>query len=419
MEAIFGIISPEVNIGSERLRAMRLEPGLEGKVDTAYGSGWAMGAQTADARLDEGTGLAWNEDGSVCGLFIGELFATDALTTGLHSTGHKSEDACQSRLLVGLWEKYGPGLIDKANGLFTAAVWETEARRLTLLLDWVGGIHHMYYAPLDGGIAFASQIRSLLAVDGLRVEVNQRALYQYLDFGYILPPETLFKGIYKLAPGCALIYENGKRQVQRIFRLRFEPHAPDNWVGQFQEIFQQAITQRLQGGEEVGAFLSGGIDSSFNVATMSALMRNPVKTFSISFPQPDFDESQYAHLVADHYHTDHHELVLDSAEALNDLPQMVWALEEPTRDYSFVPTSHLARFAKQHVDVVISGDGPDHLLGRHYPEAFARAFLGKIPGLSLGARLVLNGGPDSVRGRLWRWLRRHERGRFLWKALRS
>jgi len=184
-------------------------------------------------------------------------------------------------------------------------------------------------------------------------------------------------------------------------------------------MFQQAIAQRLHGGKEVGAFLSGGIDSSFNVAAISTVQESPIKTFSIAYPQEDFDESEYARLVADHFRTEHHELTLDSADVLNDLPQMIWALEEPAMDYSYIPTFHLARFAKQHVDVVISGDGPDHLLGRHYPVAFARAFLGKIPGLALGARLVLDGTPDSVRGRLWRWLRRHERGRFLWKALQS
>ena len=419
IEAILGMISSEPDAECTRLRAIRLLPGLQGEADSACGPGWAMGVERSDAGLSQRMGLTWNEDRSVFGLFVGELFGTDALIAGLQRTGHRSDDAGQCGLMMNLWEKYGPGLIDKANGLFAAAVWETEARRLTLLLDWVGGIHHMYYAPLDGGIAFASQIRSLLAVDGLRVEVNERALYQYLDFGHILPPETLFKGIYQLPPGCALTYEDGSIQVRRIFKLRFQPGASDNWLEQFQEIFQQAIAQRLQGGEEVGAFLSGGLDSSFNVATMSALMRNPVKTFSISFPQPGFDESEYARLVANHYHTDHHELTLDSADVLDDLPQMIWALEEPAMDYSYIPTFHLARFAKQHVDVVISGDGPDHLLGRHYPVAFARAFLGKIPGLALGARLVLDGTPDSVRGRLWRWLRRHERGRFLWKALQS
>jgi len=419
MEGIFGIIGAELDIEGELLTAMRGPLGDIGNADTAYGSGWAMGVQRLDSGLDEGTGLAWNEDESVCGVFIGELFGTDALTAGLQRTSHESEGTGQCRLMVQLWEAYGPELINRANGLFAAGVWETERRRLTLLLDWVGGIHHMYYAPLDDGIAFASQIRSLLAVDGLAVAVNERVLYQYLDFGNILPPETLFKGIYKLPPGCALTYEDGSIQVRRIFKLRFQPGASNNWVQQFQEIFQQAIAQRLRSGEEVGAFLSGGIDSSFNVAAMSTVQESPIKTFSIAYPQEDLDESEYARLVANRYHTDHQELTLDSAEVLNDLPQMIWALEEPTMDYSYIPTFHLAQFAKQHVDVVISGDGPDHLLGRHYPVAFARAFLGKLPGFSVGARLVLNGGPDSVRGRLWRWLRRHERGRFLWKALQS
>ena len=169
----------------------------------------------------------------------------------------------------------------------------------------------------------------------------------------------------------------------------------------------------------MGAFLSGGIDSSFNVATMSALEQRPIKTFSISYPQQEFDESHYSRLVAEHCHTDHYELTLDSPEVLNELPQMIWALEEPAMDYSFIPTFNLARFAKQYVDVVISGDGPDHLLGRHYPVAFAKKALGKIPGLSLLAKLLVGTDHQSLRAGLWRRLRHSKRGRFLWKSLQS
>ncbi len=421
MEGIFGIIGSEAEVGPQRLVAMQGPLGQDGRASVARGPGWAMGVQRLDSGLDDGTGLAWNEDKTVCGVFTGELFGTDALRRALGAEGHSFSGASQSELMVHLGEAYGPELINKANGLFAAAIWEIEAQRLTLLLDWIGGIRHLHYAVLGEGIAFASEIRSLLAVKAWEGGMSERALYQYLDFGHILPPDTLFKGIYKLAPGCALTYENGNIQVQRIFKLRFEPEAGNNWVERFQEIFQQAISHRLGGCKEVGAFLSGGIDSSFNVATMNALEQRPVKTFSISYPQQEFDESHYSQLVAEHCHTDHYELTLDSAEVLNELPQMVWALEEPAMDYSFIPTFNLARFAKQHVDVVISGDGPDHLLGRHYPVAFARTILGSIPGMPLLARLLVGNNNQSLgRGAvLWRRLRRSKRGRFLWKALQS
>ncbi len=419
MEAILGVICSEPDTECKQLRAIRLLPGLHGEADSACGPGWAMGVQRADVGLGQRMELMWNQDRSVCCLFAGELFDSPVLPAGSRRTGRRSGDSGQCGLMMNLWEKYGTEVINEANGLFAAAIWETEARRLTLLLDWIGGIHHLYYTPLNNGIAFASQIRSLLAVSGLPVAVNERALYQYLDFGHILPPETLFKGVYKLPPGCALTYENGSIQVRRIFKLRFQPGVSDSWVEQFQEILEQAVGQRLQSAKEVGAFLSGGIDSSFNVAIMSAMQESPVKTFSIVYPQRDFDESEYARLVVNRYHTDHHELMLDSAEVLDNLPEMIWALEEPTMDYSYIPTFYLTRFAKQYVDQVISGDGPDHLLGRHYPVAFARAALGKMPGLAVGARLILGGGPDSLRGRLWRCLRRSRRGRFIWKALQS
>ncbi len=421
MEGIFGIIGPEGDAGRERLAAMRRPLGEEGTVDTASGDGWAMGVQRLDSGLDDEAGLAWNEDRTVCGVFIGALFGADGLRDELRRKGHSFAGSGQSELMVHLWEAYGPELIKKANGLFAAAIWETERQRLTLLLDWIGGIRHLHYARLGEGVIFASEIRSILAADAWEGGIEEGALYQYLDFGHILPPETLFKGIYKLPPGCALTYENGRTQVERVFKLRFEPEAGDHWVERFHEVFQQAIAQRLTGSKEVGAFLSGGIDSSFNVATMSSLKEGPVKTFSVAYSQQEFDESRYARLVARHCKTEHHELLLDSAEALDELPQMIWALEEPAMDYSFIPTFHLASFAKQHVDVVISGDGPDHLLGRHYRVAFARKTLGKMPAASMLAGLVLGDGQGSLgwRARLWRRLRRSKRGRFFWKTLQS
>ncbi len=421
MDGIFGIVGPNADVGRERLSEMRRPLGEEGTVDAASGNGWAMGVQRFDSGVAAGTGAAWNEDKTVCGVFMGELFGTDALRGELRRKGHSFAGGGQSELMVHLWEAYGPELIKKVKGLFAAAIWETKPQRLTLLLDWVGGIRHLHYAPLGEGIIFASEIRSILAAEGWEGGIDERALYQYLDFGHILPPETLFKGIHKLPPGCALTYENGSTQVQRISRLRFEPETSDNWVERFQDVFQQAITEQLAGSKEVGAFLSGGLDSSFNVATMSSLNEAPVKTFSVAYPQQAFDESRYSRLVARHCKTDHHELLLDSAEVLDELPQMIWALEEPAMDYSFIPTFNLARFAKQHVDVAISGDGPDHLLGRHYPVAFARKTLGKMPGASLLAGLLLGDGrrAHGWRALLWRRLRRSKRGRFLWKALQS
>lgn len=421
MAGIFGIIGPEADVGPERLSAMQGPLGQDGKADAAYGHAWAMGVQKLDSGLDDGTGLAWNEDETVCGVFVGELFGTSGLRAELRRKGHSFASSSQAELIVHLWEAYGAELITKANGLFAAAVWETERQRLTLLLDWIGGIRHLHYALLDGGIAFASEIRSLLAANICEVGLDQRALYQYLDFGHILPPDTLFKGISKLAPGCALIWENGSVQTQRVFKLRFEPEDGHNYVERFQEVFRQAIGYRLDGSKDVGAFLSGGIDSSFNVATMNALKEGPIKTFSITYPEQQFDESHYSRLVARHCNTDHYELMLDSAEVLNELPQMIWALEEPAMDYSFIPTFHLARFAKQHVDVAISGDGPDHLLGRHYPVAFAKKTLTNMPGMSMLAKLLLRDKAQStgLAATLWRRLRRSKRGRFFWKALQS
>lgn len=420
MKGILGAIGSNASVVQAQLSARR---GVLAHQRTKWlgdGAGWAVGVCTCDGGKDDPTATAWNQEETVCSVLVGELFGTAPLNDASRRRGYDSRGPTQSQLLLHLWEAHGVELLTKANGPFAAAIWETEPRRLTLLLDWIGGIHHLHYALLDDGIVFASEIRTLLAAGAWDGRINEHALHQYLDFGHILPPHTLFDGIHKLPPGCALTYEDGRADVQRVFKFRFEAQRDADWVERFQHECREAIAHRVAGPDEVGAFLSGGIDSSYNVALMSDVQEGPVKTFSIAYPQEEFDESPYARLVAKRFETDHHELTLDSPEVLDELPEMIWALEEPAMDYSFIPTFNLARFAKEHVDAVISGDGPDHLLGRHYPVAFARRALGRIPGASVLARALL--ADDRSAGwkvGLWRRLRRSEQGRSLWKVLQS
>jgi len=420
MKGILGAIGSNASVVQAQLSAGHRVLARDRTKWVGDDSRWAVGVCTCEGGKDDTAALTWNEDETVCSVLVGELFRTAPPNEASRRKGHHARGPTQSQLLLHLWEAYGVELIRKVSGLFAAAIWETEPRRLTLLLDWIGGIHHLYCALVDDGIIFASEIRSLLATRAWGGRINQRALQQYLGFGHILPPETLFDGIHKLPPGCALTYEDGQVDVQRVFKLHFQPESANDWVERFQETFRQAIAHRVGGPDEVGAFLSGGLDSSFNVALMSDVQDSPVKTFSIAYPQEEFDESPYARLVARRFETDHHELTLASPEVLDELPEMIWALEEPAMDYSFIPTFNLARFAKEHVDVVISGDGPDHLLGRHYPVAFARRALGRIPGVSMLARALL--ADDRSAGwkvALWRRLRRSGQGRSLWKVVQS
>ncbi|MGC9319825.1 MAG: asparagine synthetase B family protein, partial [Armatimonadota bacterium] len=370
--------------------------------------------------LPDGTpgGFAWNEDRSTCCALVGEVLDAGSRQDAAGGVGARGDGAAMR--LLRLWEQRSAEIIRDVSGLFAAAMWELEAERLTLLGDWIGGIHHLYYALADDGLVFASDIQSLLRTGTWGGAVGEAGLAQYLDFGHILPPNTLFQGIHKLAPGCVLSYDNGDLHVRRVFRLDFTPQSDDDWVEQFRDTHRQSIARCLSGPDEVGAFLSGGIDSSLNVAAMSDLSETPVKTFSVTYPGEDIDEAYYARLVAERFGADHHELALDSPAVLDELPQMIWALGEPAMDYSFIPTFNLARFARRHVRVALSGDGPDHLLGRHHAVALVRRTLGRLPGSGLVASALLAG--ERAAGwkiAAWRRLRASERGRLLWKALQS
>ncbi len=310
--------------------------------------------------------------------------------------------------------------LDRAHdlsGLFAAAIWQGESGRLTLLSDWIGGIHQLFHARTPAGFIFGTDAHSMLASGAWGGKVDDCALGQYLDFGHSLPPGTLFEGILKLPAGCQLSYHAGEVQVRRTFQPSSSRDGETgDAAGRLRDAHREAVARCMRSSGEVGAFLSGGLDSSLNVAAMSELSDAPVRTFSVAYPGEEIDESRYARLVADRFNTEHHELPLESAGVLDELPEMVWALEEPAMDYSFIPTFNLARFARKHVPAVISGDGPDHLFGRHYPVALIRGTLGRVPGVRAIAAAVTGG---ERRGRLWRRLRGSPGGRHLWKALQS
>lgn len=312
------------------------------------------------------------------------------------------------------------GALDRAHdltGLFVAALWQGEDRRLTLLSDWIGGIHQLFHACTPAGFIFGTDAHGMLASGAWDGTVDQSALGQYLDFGHSLPPGTLFAGISKLPAGCHLSYRGGEIEVRRTYHQGLSRNGETrDAAARLLNTHRDAVARCMRSSGEIGAFLSGGLDSSLNVAAMSELSDAPVRTFSVGYPGEEIDETRYARLVADCFNTEHHELALESAAVLDELPEMVWALEEPAMDYSFIPTFNLARFAREHVPAVISGDGPDHLFGRHYPVALVRNTIGRAPGMRALAAAVTGG---ERRGGIWRRMRGSPGGRHLWKALQS
>jgi len=301
------------------------------------------------------------------------------------------------------------------NGSFSAAILEPEARGVHLLIDPVGGIHHLHYAARSDSFVFATAVRQILATGLVSPEPDEGVAARFFAHGFSLPPNTFFRGIGKVAPGTSASYSDGGVAVRRLHTFAFQESelSESEQIERFEQVLERATALRSEGPSEVGTFLSGGLDSSVNVGLLSRVCGPDQHSFSVAYPQERFDESAYAREVAQHNQTQHHELVLDSDDLLDELPTIVWHLEEPNIDFSYLPTYALARFTRQVTDTVISGDAPDHWLGRHYPMAVARGMLGRVPGGSALAGLAF-GAPG-----IWERLRGSRSGRHLWKALRA
>ena len=324
--------------------------------------------------------------------------------------GNTKED---SALLVDLYDRYEGRLLNHCDGQFAAVVVDETRGRTLLTVGWPGGFHFLYYRLRHGTLFFATRIAALLRLCGERAEVNEHALVELFRLGGILSEETLFSGVRRVVPGCVVVFQDGTASQQCVLDLPSGTVVDPEDAEAFFEVYSRAVRRRMSDTHEVGAFLSGGLDSSMNVAVMAQNSSRPVKTFSVKFSPSEFDESPYARLVASTFNTDHHELVIDHAGSLDRLPEMVWAMEEPMTDCSYVPTFHLAEATKQEVAVVMSGDGPDHLLGRSDALALRAQLFRFVPG-ALCARLW-RAATEKDDGSLWHllgtWLARAPFGR--------
>ncbi|MGI5817288.1 MAG: asparagine synthetase B family protein [Armatimonadota bacterium] len=406
---MFGILAPSPDEARATLNVvvMRAPRPLATRLVTSGGTTLGL-AFDAEAGADEGFFRA--ADTAACAIVSGSVGIDGEVLV-------RAEAA--ARLLT-LSRNGGLDRTPEISGLFAAAIWQPERGYLTLLTDWIGGIHQLFYAQAEGAFVFGTDARAVVGSGVWSGVVNDAALDSYLDVGHGLPPDTLFAGVSRLPAGCVLTLRDGAVDLRRGFRLRLAPdEAGGDPARRLREAHRDAVARCIRSADEIGAFLSGGLDSSLNVAAMRELSDEPIHTFSVTYPGEEIDESAYARLVAERFDTEHHELALTSAAVLDELPEMVWALEEPAMDYSFIPTFNLARFARAQIPAVISGDGPDHLFGRHYPVALMRSTLGGVPGMPALAAALLPPEYRCPRGGLWRSLRRSGCGRLAWKALQS
>lgn len=269
----------------------------------------------------------------------------------------------------------GLDAINRLNGMFAFALWDAERRELLIARDRIGK-KPLYYAEVGGDLVFASEIKAVLQWPGLERAPDLRAIHHYLSMQYVPSPFTAFKGVHSLSPGHLAVCRPG----ERIKPMRYwdvpspdaaRPRAGD-LAGELRELLSRAVKRRLVADVPVGAFLSGGVDSSSVTALMAQEAGGRIKTFSIGFESAAFDERKYARMVAERYATDHHEEVI-SEDATAILPQIVWHYGQPFADPSAIPTYYLSRLARRHVTVALSGDGGDEFfLGYDRYEACRR-----------------------------------------------
>ena len=305
-----------------------------------------------------------NEDGSVWLVFNGEIYNYRELRQRLEGSGHTLRTAGDTETLVHLYEDEGLGLFDHLVGMFSLAIWDGRKGQLVLARDRLGK-KPLVYRLERNRLLFASELKSLLQIPGIERRIDPSALDEYLTYQYVPHPNSILQGFRKLPPGHYAVYRDGKLDVQPYWRPDFNGESNQSYeecMQQLRELLTSAVELRLRSDVPLGAFLSGGIDSSITVGLMQRLLREPVRTFSIGFPLPDYDETHYAREVANLHGTEHREFRVEP-HALEILPQLVWHFDEPFADSSAVPTWYLSKLAREHVTVALAGDGGDELFG--------------------------------------------------------
>jgi len=315
---------------------------------------------------EAGRGPMSNEDGSVHVTFNGEIYNHAVLRAELERRGHVFRSRCDTEVLVHLYEEHGPEMVHRLIGMFAFAIWDEPRKRMFVARDRLG-IKPLYWTDDGGRFGCASEIKALLPLLARR-EVDPVALSHYLTFVAVPPPRTLFAGVQKLAPGSTMVIdEHGPQPAARYWdplesRAQFDGDLED-WAGEVLFCLERSIDRRMMSDVPVGVFLSGGVDSSTNVALMSRLVDHPINTFSIGFHgQEAFNEFGWARRVAKQFGTNHHETMIDAEDLWRFMPDLVHHQDEPVADPVCVPLYFVAKLAKDNgVTVVHVGEGADEL----------------------------------------------------------
>jgi asparagine synthase (glutamine-hydrolysing) len=331
-----------------------------------------------------------NEDGTVWIVYNGEVYNHSQLRSRLEARGHRYRTKSDTETIVHLYEEYGRDCVRHLRGMFAFLVWDERRRRFFAARDRLG-IKPFYYRKDGQSFLFASEIKSLLAHTDVRAELNRDVLPEYLAFGYLSGEETLFAGIRKLLPGHTLeLDESGALKIEPYWDVPSPDNAPTHfdryYVETYRSMLEDAVASHLISDVPIGVFLSGGLDSSVVAALMSKLRGGPIETFSVGYEEAAFSELPYARTVAEHIGSVHHEVRVSSTEFFDVLPKLIWHEDEPLVWPSSVSLYFVARLAREHVTVVLTGEGSDETLAGYarYPwtvwnSRFDKLYRGLVP----------------------------------------
>lgn len=310
-------------------------------------------------------------------VFNGEIYNYRELQRELESRGHRFKTHSDTETIVHAYEEYGAGCVEHLRGMFAFAIWDARERELFIARDRVGKKPLYYTITPAGTLIFGSELKSLREHPEFRGDVSSEALDAYLTFGYVPDPLTIFREVHKLPPGHHLTFKDGRAKVEQYWDFPYENQqenpalSEDECLEELRTLLDESVRIRMESEVPLGAFLSGGVDSSTVVGLMARHANQPVKTFSIGFHEDSYNELKYARIAAQSFGTDHHEFIVtpDICEIVDEL---VWHFDEPFADSSAIPTYMVSKLARQHVTVALSGDGGDELFAGYTRYALDR-----------------------------------------------
>jgi asparagine synthase (glutamine-hydrolysing) len=348
-----------------------------------------------------------NEDDSIWLVFNGEIYNYRDLRRRLEGTGHRFRTESDTETILHLYEDEGPEFLQHLNGMFALALWDANKQQLLLARDRLGK-KPLVFRHEPGRLVFASELKSILEVPGVPRELDPQAIDLYLTYQYVPHPWTIFQGISKLPPAHYALYRDGQLDVRSYWQPDFnreQKRSAEDYAEELRALLTSAVEMRLRSDVPLGAFLSGGTDSTIIVGLMQRLCQEPVRTFSIGFPVAEYNETQYAAAVAQQFGTIHQEFCVEP-DAVGILDRLVWHYDEPFADSSAVPTWYVSKLTRQHVTVALTGDGGDELFAGYprYRAVWLAEWFDRLPS---GLRRVLAGQywqklPASVRQKSFR-----------------